>query len=309
MRSRRTIETGTVQYGLKLISTIRLLMSGDGRSGLPTTAVWRDTATPPSIASMLRGRDVADHEAVRRDCRSCCAAAPGWCASCASRTCAGTLSALSVCSRTMPSTDKPVARLEAAHRRPRHRNRRCRMTPALASRSPAAISRWRSATTLGMAAAEPQPVGSRHLRPAAARHDRLVLRRSPARCAARSRATASAATPSASGWCARRNRNPGRNRRAGSARSAPAARRPGPMRARPARCRTAAAAPCAQAAQEGAPVRIVIRLPAHADLRASPESDHSGTVVSARSWPDMSPDPSRIEASGNRVIASTVARR
>ena len=27
-------------------------MSGDGRSGLPATAVWRDTATPPSIASM-----------------------------------------------------------------------------------------------------------------------------------------------------------------------------------------------------------------------------------------------------------------
>ena len=52
MRSRRTIETGTVQYGLKLISTIRLLMSGDGRSGLPTTAVWRDTATPFSIASI-----------------------------------------------------------------------------------------------------------------------------------------------------------------------------------------------------------------------------------------------------------------
>ena len=52
MRSRRTIDTGTVQYGLKLISTILELMSGDGRSGLPTTAVWRDTATPPSIASM-----------------------------------------------------------------------------------------------------------------------------------------------------------------------------------------------------------------------------------------------------------------
>src|SRR6195256_4273896 len=51
MRSRRTIETGTVQYGLKLISMILELMSGDGRSGLPATAGWRDTATPPSIAS------------------------------------------------------------------------------------------------------------------------------------------------------------------------------------------------------------------------------------------------------------------
>ena len=52
MRSLRTIEAGTVQYGLKLISTILLLMSGDARSGLPTTAVCRDTATPLSIASI-----------------------------------------------------------------------------------------------------------------------------------------------------------------------------------------------------------------------------------------------------------------
>ena len=33
------IETGTVQNGLKLIWMILLLMSGDGRSGLPATAV------------------------------------------------------------------------------------------------------------------------------------------------------------------------------------------------------------------------------------------------------------------------------
>ena len=59
----RTIETGTVQYGLKLISTIRLLMSGDARSGLPTTAVWRDTATPPSIASMCAAGMLQTHEA------------------------------------------------------------------------------------------------------------------------------------------------------------------------------------------------------------------------------------------------------
>ena len=52
MRSRRTIETGTVQNGLKLTSMILLLISGEGRSGLPTTAVWRDTTTPFSIASI-----------------------------------------------------------------------------------------------------------------------------------------------------------------------------------------------------------------------------------------------------------------
>jgi branched-chain amino acid aminotransferase len=40
---------------LKLISTILLWTSGDGRSGLPATAVWRDTATPPSTASILDG--------------------------------------------------------------------------------------------------------------------------------------------------------------------------------------------------------------------------------------------------------------
>ena len=61
--------------------------------------------------------------------------------------------------------------------------------------------------------------------------------RSPARCAARSRATASAATPSASGWCASRSRSPGRNRCPGSGRSAPGARRPGRTRARPRRRR------------------------------------------------------------------------
>ncbi len=51
IRSLRTIDTGTVQYGLKLISTILLLTSGEGRDGRPTTAVWRDTAMSFSIAS------------------------------------------------------------------------------------------------------------------------------------------------------------------------------------------------------------------------------------------------------------------
>ena len=31
---------------------MRLLSSGDGRSGLPTTPMWRDTQTPFSIASI-----------------------------------------------------------------------------------------------------------------------------------------------------------------------------------------------------------------------------------------------------------------
>ena len=36
-------------------------MSGEARSGLPTTAVWRETATPLSIASMRAARNVAEH--------------------------------------------------------------------------------------------------------------------------------------------------------------------------------------------------------------------------------------------------------
>ena len=46
------IDTGTVQNGLKLICVILLWISGDGRSGLPATAVCRVTATPFSIASI-----------------------------------------------------------------------------------------------------------------------------------------------------------------------------------------------------------------------------------------------------------------
>src|SRR6516225_1766812 len=38
--------------GLKLISMILLSISGDGRSGLPTTPVCRETATSCSIASI-----------------------------------------------------------------------------------------------------------------------------------------------------------------------------------------------------------------------------------------------------------------
>ncbi len=42
---------GTVQKGLKLISVTLLLTIGDGRSTLPTIAVWRDATTPFSTAS------------------------------------------------------------------------------------------------------------------------------------------------------------------------------------------------------------------------------------------------------------------
>ena len=125
---------------------------------------------------------------------------------------------------------QPVPRLEAADRRPRHRNRRRRRRRRWRRDRRTAVRRWRSADDCRMAAAEPQAVGLRHLRPAAAGDDALVAARSPARCAGPLRATASAATPSASGWCASRNRSPGRSRCAGSGRSAPAAQRPGPKR-------------------------------------------------------------------------------
>ena len=85
-------------------------------------------------------------------------------------------------------------------------------TPALASRSPDDDQALAQRRHRRMAAAEPQPVGLRHLRPAALAQRCPRIARSPARCAARSPATASAATPSASGWCASRNRTPGRNR-------------------------------------------------------------------------------------------------
>src|SRR3990172_3958251 len=51
MRSLLMMLAGTVQKGWKLISWMRELTIGDGRSTLPTTAVWRDTTTPFSTAS------------------------------------------------------------------------------------------------------------------------------------------------------------------------------------------------------------------------------------------------------------------
>ena len=45
------IEAGTVQNGLKLISSILAFMIGDWRSILPTPAAWRVTTTPSSTVS------------------------------------------------------------------------------------------------------------------------------------------------------------------------------------------------------------------------------------------------------------------
>ena len=127
-------------------------------------------------------------------------------------------------------------------------------TPAWASRSPDTIRRWRSAGTAGWRPPSRSAVGS--ARPPASRPWRRCPRtaRSPARCAGRSPATASAATPSASGWCASRNRNPARNRCSGSDRSAPGAPRPGRRRARR-RHRRRQARPPRKAAQDGAPAQ------------------------------------------------------
>ena len=88
-----------------------------------------------------------------------------------------------------------------------------------------------------IARAEPQPLDRRHRRPAAARHDLLVARDRELGVLHGRRARASAARPSASGWCARRSRTPARCRCAGSAGSVAAADR------RPARTRSRATAP------------------------------------------------------------------
>ena len=102
----RTIETGTVQNGLKLISTIRLWMSGEGRSGLPATAVWRDTATPSWTASIQAAGMLAITKrapSVPEKARSRTTLVRSW----LSRASAGTLSDFRVCSRTCPSALSP----------------------------------------------------------------------------------------------------------------------------------------------------------------------------------------------------------
>ena len=155
--------------------------------------------------------------------------------SCASRTAAGTLSAFSVCSRTTPSTVSPcrawkrrTAGLDVGIVDVGHAGVGVEIA---GQRQPLAQRRRPPDGGCRAAAGRPAP-------PPASRPWRRCPRtaRSPARCAARSQATASAATPSASGWCASRNRSPGRNRCPGSGRSAPAAPRPGRRRGRRARC-------------------------------------------------------------------------
>ena len=60
------IDAGTVQNGLKLISWILLASSGVCRSTLPTTAVWRETTTPFSTASICAPGNVDEDVARRR---------------------------------------------------------------------------------------------------------------------------------------------------------------------------------------------------------------------------------------------------
>ena len=199
-----------------------------------------DAARPGCCRRTKRGAEIAAHG---------CAAAPDWCASCASRTSAGTLSALKRLLAHDAVDGQAVARLEAAHRRldvgiedvghagvgveiAGQRSGAGAARRTLGLRLPS-----RSRSTGGTAGQPPRD------------DDALVARDRLLGVSARSPATASAATPSASGWCARRNRSPGRNRRAGSGRSAPAAARPG--RTREARRAPPPAAPRARATRAG----------------------------------------------------------
>ena len=83
-----------------------------------------------------------------------------------------------------------VARLEAAHRRLDIGIENVAASRTHASRSPTGEqAAARSGDDARMPVADAQPLDRRHRRPAAARRDRLVLRRSPARSSARSRPT------------------------------------------------------------------------------------------------------------------------
>ena len=174
MRSRRTIDTGTVQYGLKLISMILLDSRATGRSGLPTTAVWRDTATPFSTASICAAGMLHDHEAVGQRNGGQAAQPHQIGPELGEPHRRGDVERLeSLLAHDAVDADA-VPGLEAAHRRPRHRNRRCRRRRHWARdrRPHQALAQRRHAR---MAVAQPQPVGGRHLRPAAARHDAVVF--------------------------------------------------------------------------------------------------------------------------------------
>ena len=97
-----------------MISTILLLMSGDGRSGLPTTAVWRDTATPPSIASMRAAGMLQTTKRLPR-LPLMPRSRTRLVRSCANRTAAGTFMALSVWPLHDAVDQKPVTGLEPPH--------------------------------------------------------------------------------------------------------------------------------------------------------------------------------------------------
>ena len=149
-------------------------MSGDARSGLPTTAVCRDTATPLSIASMRAAGNVAEHVAGAEIAAH--AAQPDQ---------VGAQLREPHRRRHVQRLERVVAhhavdrqtmtRLEAADRRldigvvdVGH----ARIGVEIAGRDQALAQR----DDRGLAAAEPQPVRFRHLRPAALGDDALEMR-------------------------------------------------------------------------------------------------------------------------------------
>ena len=174
MRSRRTIEAGTVQYGLKLISTILAVDVGRRPVGLADhggVPRHRDAALDRLDA---RGRDVAEHVAGAEIAAH--AAQPDQ---------IGAQLREPHRRRHVQRLERLVAhhavdrqamtRLEAADRRldigivdVGH----ARIGVEIAGRDQALAQRDHR----GLAAAEPQPVGSRHLRPAALGDDALEMR-------------------------------------------------------------------------------------------------------------------------------------
>src|SRR6266508_390042 len=166
MRSRRTIETGTVQYGLKLISMILLWMSGDGRSGLPTTGgVPRDHGIALHRLD-LSGRDVAHDETTRGAAEGAQPRQIGLELIEPHRR--GNVERTQGLLAHDAVDRKPVARLEAPHRR---------LDIGIIDVADAAAARFEIADRgealaqrrdRGMAHAEPHPIRRRHLWPTSA---------------------------------------------------------------------------------------------------------------------------------------------
>ncbi len=173
IRSRRTIDTGTVQNGLKLTSMILLLSSGDGRDGRPTTAVWRLTDDAVLDRLDLRRRDV-DHDVAALEVLG------------------GRLQPLDIdlelgeprVARHVEAVEgllahdavdgDAVARLEAAHRRLDIGIEDVAFAGIgveIADDDQPPAQRHHA----GVAVAEAQPLGRRHQRPAAVREDALVF--------------------------------------------------------------------------------------------------------------------------------------